>query len=173
MDSIIDFRPCEHLSMPDEEIRARLKYLTGRENWDKPHGFPLAEIARRIKYPKNRLLMFRDGRDGNLPTKWKLYPAKKKQLIELLLRIECGMLTCIVTREHRIPKRPYMTSVCKTFIESDVPTRPLRPVHRILIDNKKVELALGASKEHKVMPSFLGAFGKNAPTPLPKKLLFR
>ena len=168
--SLSDYRTFEHLSMPDEEIRARMKALTGPANWFT--GFPLREMARRIKYPLNKLRMFRDGRDSEIKQKYKLGPTRKKRLVDLLLKIECGMLTCICTREKRSGSW-WRTSICKRFIESPVPTKAIRPVHRVLIDRAGPTLAVGAVREKKVLPSFLGAFGNNSPTSLPTKLLLK
>ena len=156
--------------MPDEEIRARMKALTG-PNWET--GFPIAEMARRIKYPKNRLQYFRDGREDRLPKKYRLFKGYKRRLVDLLLKIECGMITCTITREHRNPKIPWMTSICKKFTYSDVPTKPIKPVHRVIIDRSGASVQTGSNKEMKVLPSFLGAFGNNAPTNLPTKLLLK
>jgi hypothetical protein len=153
--------------MPDWELQARMKALTG-PNWET--GFPLLEMARRVKVTATNLRKFRDGKMHEVDPKRRLGKVPKRRLADLLLKIECGMIECIITREKRSGSW-WRTSICKRFIYRDAPIRPIRPVHQILMDNKGPSLAVGKIREKPVLPSFLGAFGKNGATALPTKFL--
>lgn len=139
-----------------DEIRLRVNALMGPKNWFT--GFPCRYFAKLCGVDRQDIYKWRKG-------KLNFGKVTLERVRKLLVEIECGMITCTMTQESRIPEQPWMKSYCKHVTRSPVPTKPIRPLHQVKIGIEGPSLRINPAPQNPgQLPSFLGAFA-----PKPKK----